>query len=73
MPQAASHFGSSCHRAGRKLSRRAAKKAARGRPIFQELQQRGVFVRSDRKATVAEELPEAYKDVAEVIDCCSGI
>ena len=61
-------FGSSCHGAGRKLSRRAAKKAARGRPIFRELQERGVFVRSDRKSTVAEEMPEAYKDVAEVIE-----
>lgn len=61
-------FGSSCHGAGRKLSRKAAKKAARGRPIFRELQARGVFVRSDRKSTVAEEMPEAYKDVAEVIE-----
>lgn len=61
-------FGSSCHGAGRKLSRRAAKKAARGRPIFRELQRQGVFVRSDRKSTVAEEMPEAYKDVAEVIE-----
>ena len=60
-------FGSSCHGAGRKLSRRQAKKAARGRPIFRELQARGVFVRSDSKATVAEELPEAYKDVADVV------
>ena len=61
-------FGSSCHGAGRRLSRRKAKEAARGRPLFRELQKRGVFVRSDRKATVAEEMPEAYKDVADVIE-----
>jgi tRNA-splicing ligase RtcB len=61
-------FGSSCHGAGRKLSRRAAKKAARGRPIFRELLDKGVYVRSDSKGTVAEEIPEAYKDVAEVIE-----
>jgi tRNA-splicing ligase RtcB len=61
-------FGSSCHGAGRRLSRRAAKKAARGRPIFRELQDRGIWVRSDSKATVAEEISEAYKDVADVVD-----
>jgi len=61
-------FGSSCHGAGRRLSRAAAKKQARGRAIFQELQAKGVFVQSDSKLTVAEEMPEAYKDVAEVVD-----
>jgi tRNA-splicing ligase RtcB (3'-phosphate/5'-hydroxy nucleic acid ligase) len=65
-------FGSSCHGAGRKLSRRAAKKAAQGRPIFQELRAQGVYVRSDSKGTVAEEIPEAYKDVADVIEVMHG-
>ena len=65
-------FGSSCHGAGRKLSRRAAKKAARGRPIFRELQDQGIFVRSDSKSTVAEEIPEAYKDVADVVEVMHG-
>ena len=60
-------FGSSCHGAGRRMSRKAAKKAARGRPIFREMRQRGVWVRSDSKMTVAEEMPEAYKDVADVV------
>ena len=60
-------FGSSCHGAGRHLSRSAAKKAAAGRPIFRELQAQGIWVRSDRKATVAEEIPEAYKDVSDVV------
>jgi tRNA-splicing ligase RtcB len=61
-------FGSSCHGAGRKLSRNAAKRLARHRPVFQELRERGVFVQAESKATVAEEIPEAYKDVADVVD-----
>ena len=65
-------FGSSCHGAGRRMSRQKAKKAARGRPIFRELRDRGVYVRSDSKQTMAEEIPEAYKDVAEVIEVMHG-
>lgn len=61
-------FGSSCHGAGRRLSRVKAKRAAQGRPLFEELEARGVYVRADSKKTVAEEMPEAYKDVAEVVD-----
>ncbi|MCA9551090.1 MAG: RtcB family protein [Myxococcales bacterium] len=61
-------FGSSCHGAGRHLSRTAAKKAAAGRPIFKELRQKGIFVQSDSKGTVLEEIPEAYKDVSDVVD-----
>jgi len=65
-------FGSSCHGAGRKLSRNAAKRQARHRPIFQELRERGVFVQAESKITVAEEIPEAYKDVADVVDVMHG-
>jgi tRNA-splicing ligase RtcB len=61
-------FGSSCHGAGRRMSRAQAKKTARGRPIFRELEDRGIHVRSDSAGTVAEEISEAYKDVADVID-----
>ncbi len=61
-------FGSTCHGAGRRMSRAAAKKAARGRPIVREMEDRGIFVRADGYATLAEEIPEAYKDVAEVVD-----
>ena len=65
-------FGSCCHGAGRRLSRVKAKKLARTRPIFEELRQRGVFVRADSKATVEEEIPDAYKDVADVVDVVAG-
>src|SRR5690606_23379315 len=61
-------FGSSCHGAGRRLWRKKAKKQARHRPLFQELRERGVFVQADSKATVAEEIHEAYKDVADVVE-----
>jgi tRNA-splicing ligase RtcB len=61
-------FGSSCHGAGRRMSRHQAKKAARGRSIFQELEDQGVVVMAAGRATVAEEMPEAYKDVADVVD-----
>jgi tRNA-splicing ligase RtcB len=65
-------FASSCHGAGRLMSRRSAKRAARGRQLLAELAARGVLVRSEGRATVAEEMPEAYKDVAEVVDCVEG-
>ena len=61
-------FGSSCHGAGRRMSRHQAKKAARGRSIFQELEDQGVVVMAAGRATVAEEMPEAYKDVADVVE-----
>ena len=61
-------FGSSCHGAGRLLSRHKAKKAAKGRAIVRELEARGIYVRSASRATMAEEISEAYKDVASVVD-----
>ena len=61
-------FGSSCHGAGRALSRHAAAKKARGRNLRGEMANRGVAVRSAEKGTLAEEMPEAYKDVSQVVD-----
>jgi tRNA-splicing ligase RtcB len=61
-------FGSTCHGAGRVLSRAKAKKAARGRDIVAELGEIGVAVRAHGKLALAEEMPEAYKDVSQVID-----
>jgi tRNA-splicing ligase RtcB len=60
-------FGSTCHGAGRRMSRSQAKRAVRGRSLFDEMESRGVFVMAAGLATVAEEMPEAYKDVAEVV------
>ncbi len=61
-------FGSTCHGAGRRMSRRQAKQAARGRDLRREFREQGIEVRAASMATIAEEVPEAYKDVAEVVD-----
>ncbi|OHB28639.1 MAG: RNA-splicing ligase RtcB [Desulfuromonadaceae bacterium GWC2_58_13] len=61
-------FGSTCHGAGRMLSRHAAKKVARGHNIEAELAARGILIRAAGRATVAEEISEAYKDVANVVE-----
>jgi tRNA-splicing ligase RtcB len=65
-------FGSSAHGAGRKMGRRRAKKAAKGRNIRRELEDEGILIRAASKATIAEEMPEAYKDAAEVVDTTDG-
>ena len=61
-------FGSTCHGAGRRMSRTAAKNAARGRRIDQELAGQGVVARATGRDALAEEMPEAYTDVREVVD-----
>jgi len=61
-------FGSTCHGAGRVMSRTAAVKAARGRSIARELEARGVLARATGRDALAEEMPEAYKDVKDVVD-----
>ncbi len=61
-------FGSTCHGAGRRLSRKQAKREARGRRLLDEMEKRGVIVMAAGMSTIAEEMPEAYKDVAEVVD-----
>jgi tRNA-splicing ligase RtcB len=61
-------FGSTCHGAGRVMSRTAAVKAARGRRIVDELRERGVVARAAGHQALAEEMPEAYKDVKDVVD-----
>jgi len=61
-------FGSSCHGAGRVLSRTQAKKQSRGRNLFGELAKAGIFVMAEGKTTMAEEMPDAYKDVTEVVN-----
>ncbi len=60
-------WGSTCHGAGRVMSRSKAKKAARGRNLEKELKERGILVMAKGWATIAEEMPEAYKDVDEVV------
>jgi tRNA-splicing ligase RtcB len=61
-------FGTTCHGAGRLLSRTAAKKSPFAATARERLEQQGIFVRSETRDGIAEEIPEAYKDVDEVID-----
>ncbi|MBW1917054.1 MAG: RtcB family protein [Deltaproteobacteria bacterium] len=65
-------FGSTCHGAGRLLSRHQALKAAKGRSILQELAAKGIVVRGASRGTIAEEIPEAYKDVDNVVEVVHG-
>ena len=62
-------FGSACHGAGRNLSRSAAIRQCRGRQIDRELfNKSGIIIRAKGRSTLAEEAPEAYKDVEQVVN-----
>ena len=61
-------FGSTCHGAGRVLSRIKARKMVRGEILQRRLQDNGIVVRAGSMAGLAEEAPEAYKDVSRVVD-----
>jgi tRNA-splicing ligase RtcB len=61
-------FGSTCHGAGRVLSRSKAVKMAKGRAINRELEDKGILVQSRGKKTLKEEMPDAYKDVSKVVE-----
>jgi tRNA-splicing ligase RtcB len=61
-------FGSTCHGAGRVMSRGRALKASRNRSIAGEMADRGVIVLAAGKKTLSEEMPEAYKDIEEVVN-----
>ncbi len=65
-------FGSSCHGAGRLLSRTAAKKQVRGEQLRNQLEQDGIVVRAGSMSGLAEEAPVAYKDVSRVVDVVHG-
>jgi tRNA-splicing ligase RtcB len=61
-------FGSTCHGAGRVMSRTQSKKQSQGIDIDQEMARRGVVARYHGRGTMAEEMPHAYKDVADVVE-----
>jgi tRNA-splicing ligase RtcB len=61
-------FGSTCHGAGRVLSRRQAVKMSKGRAIDRELREKNIYVISKNYKTLKEEMPDAYKDVSEVVE-----
>ncbi len=61
-------FGSTCHGAGRVQSRHQALKSVRGSDVVAELRKKGIIIQAKGMRTIAEEMPHAYKDVAEVVD-----
>jgi tRNA-splicing ligase RtcB len=65
-------FGSTCHGAGRLLSRHAALKKKHGAQVRKDLEAQGIWVFSAGVKTLAEEMPEAYKDVDDVVDAVAG-
>ena len=65
-------FGSSCHGAGRVMSRHQAKKSVRGDQLRRELESEGIHIRAGSMAGLAEEAPQAYKDVDAVVQTVVG-
>jgi len=65
-------FGSTCHGAGRVMSRGAAKRLRTGAEIRRELEGMGIVVRCPSSTGLAEEAPTAYKDVERVVDVVQG-
>lgn len=65
-------FSSACHGAGRAMSRRAAKRKWHGRKLVDELALDGIIIRSPSLRGVAEEAPQAYKDVSAVVDAADA-
>ncbi len=68
----AQSFGSTCHGAGRTMSRSRAKKEVRGNELRQDLEAQGIRVRAGSLSGLAEEAPQAYKDVDRVIEIVHG-
>jgi len=61
-------FGSTCHGAGRLMSRNEAIRTAKGREVRKELEEKGIYVRAATRDTLLEEIPDAYKDVSSVVN-----
>ena len=61
-------FGSTCHGAGRVMSRSKSLRETKGRDIIRELENKGIVIRAKGRRTLGEEVSEAYKNVTEVVD-----
>merc|ERR1712038_1899812 len=63
-------FGSTCHGAGRALSRNASRKRLNQKDVLQQLKDKNISIRVSNPKLVTEEAPESYKDVCDVVDAC---
>lgn len=61
-------FGSTCHGAGRTLSRHKAKKMMSADEAVQKLKEKGIYIQATTKSGITEEIPEAYKNVSQVVE-----
>jgi tRNA-splicing ligase RtcB len=61
-------FGSSCHGAGRSLSRHAARKLHPSNKVISDMEQKGIYLQAKSRKVISEEAPEAYKDIDEVVE-----
>ncbi len=66
-------FGSTCHGAGRVMSRKAAAKKMSGASLMRELAEQGIIVEAGNRRALSEEGPYAYKDVSRVVDICEAV
>ena len=65
-------FSSSCHGAGRAMSRTKAKKEMGGEELKRQLERQGILIAASKAKLLSEEAPYAYKDVSEVVEACEG-
>lgn len=65
-------FASTCHGAGRAMSRTQAKKQMDGNELKRQLESQGILIAASHSRLLSEEAPYAYKDVSEVVDTCEG-
>ena len=63
-------FGSTCHGAGRALSRAKSRRNLDWNEVLQELQDKGISIRIASPKLVTEEAPDSYKSVTDVVDTC---
>ena len=65
-------FGSSCHGAGRQMSRKAASRKYDANEVVKSLEKRGIYLRAASRAGIVEEAPGAYKNVEDVVRVAEG-
>ncbi len=65
-------FGSTCHGTGRVMSRTQAAKTSQARTVARDLAERGIIVMASSKGTLREEIPEAYKNLDQVVEAVRG-
>eukprot|EP00978_Attheya_sp_CCMP212_P042433 scaffold258418_cov31-Attheya_sp.AAC.1 len=65
-------FGSTCHGAGRALSRNASRRKLNYQEVLQQLNEKNIAIRVASPKLITEEAPESYKDVVDVVDTCEA-